>query len=116
MVNFHGGGFDSERMLHLRAHTFAPVTTDLPAEYDIPGRICSMCLKTSLRDIQADRANLCHGRLLQVVHLHLHFGTSMPSGGVHPVPSRRLVRSEPKLTGRASPLGATSVHLVPRAP
>ncbi|MEN2792032.1 hypothetical protein ABC974_20555, partial [Sphingomonas oligophenolica] len=35
-------------------------------------------------DIQTDRANLAHGRLLSGAQQHL-LGTSIPSGGVHPI-------------------------------
>src|SRR3954449_4633686 len=70
------------------------------------GRICP--LRTDhLRDVQADRGNFGHGRLLQWCHLDRHSGTPMPSGGVHPIsrPSDSQVRSWPAATlvGGAGP-------------
>ena len=38
-----------------------------PAEHHLPARIRAVRMKNSLRNIQPDRANLCHGRLLLVV-------------------------------------------------
>jgi hypothetical protein len=38
-----------------------------PAEHHLPARIRAMRMKNSLRNIQPNRANLCHGRLLLVV-------------------------------------------------
>lgn len=34
---------------------------------DLPARIRPVCMKNSLRNIQPNRANLCHGRVLLVV-------------------------------------------------
>ena len=50
--------------------------------------ICAMRMENTLGNIQTDRGNFRHGRLPQVVLQHLHFGTSMPSGGVHPISFR----------------------------
>src|SRR5215471_19775662 len=62
----------------------------------MPGTIRSMNLEHVLRDVQTDRANLLHGRLLSVAVRHRHLGTQMPSGGVHPITqlsrSRRVLR------------------------
>jgi hypothetical protein len=48
-----------------------------------------MSVKNMLGDIQTDYDNLRHGPLPQVVLNTLHFGTSMPWGGIHPIINRR---------------------------
>src|SRR4051812_32731510 len=55
------------------------------AEQDSAGGTCPMCLEHVLGQIQSDRANFCHGRLPSSGCQHHHFGTSMPSGGVHSI-------------------------------
>src|SRR5215471_10562910 len=44
-----------------RKHLLAPQPL---AEYHLARRICSVCLKHSLRQVQTDRASFRHGRLL----------------------------------------------------
>ncbi|NIJ21070.1 hypothetical protein FHS95_002762 [Sphingomonas naasensis] len=63
--------------------------TQLPAEHHRAALISATGMKNVLGDIQTDCGNFRHGRLPQVVFQHLHFGTSMPSGGVHPISFRR---------------------------
>ena len=58
----------------------------------MPGSIRSMHLEYVLRDVQTDRGNLLHGRLLRWQFDTVTFGTQMPSGGVHPI-TRRSVQS-----------------------
>src|SRR4051794_33860131 len=63
-------------------HLIAP---QLLAEQDRAGDTCRVCLEQVLGQIQSDRANFCHGRLPSSGGQHHHFGTSMPSGGVHSI-------------------------------
>src|SRR3954449_3733725 len=76
-------------------HLIAP---QLLAELDRAGDTCRVCLEHVLGQIQSDRANFCHGRLPSSGGQHHHFGTSMPSGGVHSITEirallRRLLRA-----------------------
>ena len=59
-----------------RKHLLAPQPL---SEYDLAGRICSVCLKYSLRQVQTDRASFRHGRLLFTGDQHHHSGTPRPS-------------------------------------
>ena len=59
-----------------REHLLAPQPL---SEYDLAGRICSVCLKHSLRQVQTDRASFRHGRLLFSGDQHHHSGTPRPS-------------------------------------
>src|ERR1700678_3927121 len=61
---------------------------DLLSEHRLPRRVSTMRLENMLRDIQTNRANRRHGRLPHVVSSTPHSGTSMPSGGVHPIGNR----------------------------
>src|SRR5690348_16012926 len=45
-----------------------------------------MRVEDVLRDIQSDRGNVLHGRLLQVTVRHRYLGTQMPSGASTPSP------------------------------
>src|SRR3954467_8667902 len=67
---------------YLVSPTIAP---QLLAEQDRAGDTCPVCLEHVLGQIQSDRANFCHGRLPSSGGQHHHFGTSMPSGGVHSI-------------------------------
>ena len=60
-----------------RKHLLAPQPL---AEYHLAGRICSVRLKHSLRQVQTDRACFRHGRLLSSGDRHHHSGTPRPSG------------------------------------
>src|SRR3954462_2460372 len=76
-------------------HLIAP---QLLAEQNHAGGTCPVCLEHVLGQIQSDRANFCHGRLPSSGCQHHHFGTSMPSGGVHSITEirallRRLLRA-----------------------
>jgi hypothetical protein len=59
------------------------------------GGIRAVGLKDVLGQIQADGANFRHGRSPVVALKHHHLGTSMPSGGVHPIIGRRRPSPEP---------------------
>ena len=61
-------------------HLLAP---ELLAEDNSSGRTRAMCLEHVLVQIQADGANLFHGRSPVMVLKRHHLGTSMPSAGVH---------------------------------
>jgi hypothetical protein len=61
-----------------------PCPDHLLPEHNAPGGVSPMNLKHLLRDVQADCANLRHGRLLKWCYQHLHFGTPMPSGASTP--------------------------------
>ena len=67
-----------------------PRPRDLPGEHDTSEGIRTMGLESMFRDVQADHGNLGHGRLLEWCHHARHSGTSMPSGGVHPISRDRL--------------------------
>src|SRR3954462_6517637 len=75
-----------------RQYLLAP---ELLAEHDSAGQPGAVRLEHVLGQIKADGANLFHGRLPQVVLKHHHLGTSMPSGGVHPITGRRSPSSPP---------------------
>jgi len=51
----------------------------------LTSRACAMRLKHILCDIQTNHRNLTHSRLLKLVLNNTYLGTSMPSGGVHPI-------------------------------
>ena len=58
----------------------------LPAEDHRSIRPCAMRLKHVLGQIQADDADLSHGRFPSLRRFNTrHIGTSMPPGGVHPI-------------------------------
>src|SRR3954453_7689599 len=74
------------------------IAPQLLAEQDRAGGTCRVCLEHVLGQIQSDRANFCHGPLPSSGGQHHHFGTSMPSGGVHSITEirallRRLLRA-----------------------
>jgi hypothetical protein len=72
-----------------------------------------MELKDVLGEIEADGADLVHGRLLEWA-LTPPLWHAEAVGGVHTCTlGRRLVATGCKLARRASSLGATSVHSVP---
>lgn len=74
-------------------HLIAP---KLLAEHHAASGVSAERLENALRQIETDRRNLAHGRLLRVVLQHLHSGTSMPSGGVHPIANGAIrLRSAP---------------------
>jgi hypothetical protein len=63
-------------------HLLAPEPS---AEQDGAGCARPVRLEHVLGQIQADGADLLHSRLPPVVLNSHHHGTSMPSGGVHPI-------------------------------
>src|SRR6516162_8492371 len=84
------------------------------AEQNLAGGIGPMCLEHVLRDVQPDRGNLRHGRLLSVTVRRRHLGTLMPSGGVHPVPSAASGKRKSYASQPGRPVG--SAGLVPPVP
>src|SRR6516164_6557126 len=76
------------------------------AEQNLAGGIGPMCLEHVLRDVQPDRGNLRHGRLLSVTVRRRHLGTLMPSGGVHPVPSAASGKQKSYASQAGPPVGS----------
>src|SRR5215813_13383309 len=69
--------------------------SDALAKEHIPGTIRSMHLEHVLRDVQTDRGNLLHGRLLRWQFDTVTFGIQMPSGDVHPITARVMEWTPP---------------------
>jgi hypothetical protein len=73
----HAPRLACEKLKHL-------ATRYLPAEQLPTTSIRAMRVERLLCDIQTNRANFFHGRLLSGAQQHL-LGISIPSGGVHPI-------------------------------
>jgi len=76
----------ARRLLREEVEQLRPA--ELPAEHYAAALVSAVRMKNGLGDIQPDCDSLRHGRLPQWCFKHLHSGTSMPSGGVHPISFR----------------------------
>lgn len=61
------------------------LTRDAPAEHRRTRGICPVCMENLLCDIQTDRANFCHGRLLSDGRFNTTILAHRCRRGVHPI-------------------------------